>query len=265
MKTQKFHLIILVVLTGILCTPCLGKTQSARPVKLGLVIEPNPALTDIEELYVVIMHPGLEPNRDGLVWKELRAKVEHKLVKAGIRMYSGNVRGWPVSQTPVFIVDIHMSKLEDLQKYVFCVQTSLSRPVHLAKERGRVFRADVWKKGLRMQTISVQNMPATITAVVLEEVETFIPAHRAANPPGRQFPNAKASETGSLTATEKQPKPGAKSAVAEYKYVASKNSKVFHKPDCRWAKRIKPENLVGYNSKEEVIKAGKRPCKVCKP
>jgi len=87
----------------------------------------------------------------------------------------------------------------------------------------------------------------------------------AANPLGKQSSDAGASETDSLTATEKQTKPSAKSAVAGYGYVASKNSKVFHKPGCRWATRIKPENLVGYSSKDEAVKAGKRPCKQCKP
>ncbi len=56
-----------------------------------------------------------------------------------------------------------------------------------------------------------------------------------------------------------------KRAVAEYKYVASKNSEVFHKPQCRWAKKISKRNLVGYNSTDEAVKAGKRPCKLCKP
>src|SRR3989344_5226684 len=35
-------------------------------------------------------------------------------------------------------------------------------------------------------------------------------------------------------------------------YVGSKNSKLYHKPDCKWAKRIKPENLVCYHTEEEV-------------
>ena len=35
-------------------------------------------------------------------------------------------------------------------------------------------------------------------------------------------------------------------------YVGSKNSDKYHKPDCKWAKRIKPENLVCYYSEEEV-------------
>lgn len=51
----------------------------------------------------------------------------------------------------------------------------------------------------------------------------------------------------------------------KYKYVASKNSKVFHYPGCSSAKRIKPENLIGYRSWTEATKAGRRPCKRCKP
>ena len=35
-------------------------------------------------------------------------------------------------------------------------------------------------------------------------------------------------------------------------YVASKNSNIYHKPDCKLAKRIKPENLICFNSEEEL-------------
>ena len=35
-------------------------------------------------------------------------------------------------------------------------------------------------------------------------------------------------------------------------YVASKNSQIYHKPECKWAKRIKPENLICFHSEEEV-------------
>jgi len=36
-------------------------------------------------------------------------------------------------------------------------------------------------------------------------------------------------------------------------YVGSKNSDKYYKPDCKWAKKIKPENLVCYHSEEEVL------------
>lgn len=51
----------------------------------------------------------------------------------------------------------------------------------------------------------------------------------------------------------------------EWKYVATKNSKVFHRPDCKWAKRISPKNLIGFKSREEAIKSGRRPCRSCGP
>jgi len=46
---------------------------------------------------------------------------------------------------------------------------------------------------------------------------------------------------------------------------ASKNSNKYHYPDCRWAQKIKPSNLVKFNSPEMAIKAGYVPCKVCRP
>ena len=59
--------------------------------------------------------------------------------------------------------------------------------------------------------------------------------------------------------------PPATVQTKEWKYVASKNSKVFHRPDCKWAKRISPKNLIGYKSREEAIKSGRRPCGICGP
>jgi methylphosphotriester-DNA--protein-cysteine methyltransferase len=48
-------------------------------------------------------------------------------------------------------------------------------------------------------------------------------------------------------------------------YWASKNSNKYHYPNCRYAQKIKPSNLVKFNSPEQAIKAGYVPCKVCKP
>ena len=51
----------------------------------------------------------------------------------------------------------------------------------------------------------------------------------------------------------------------EWKYVASKKSKVFHRPDCKWVKKISPNNLIGFKSREEAIRSGRRPCRSCGP
>ena len=48
-------------------------------------------------------------------------------------------------------------------------------------------------------------------------------------------------------------------------FVGSKNSDVYHYPDCRYAKNIKSGNRVCFDTPEDAVAAGYRPCKVCKP
>jgi len=48
-------------------------------------------------------------------------------------------------------------------------------------------------------------------------------------------------------------------------YVGSVNSDKYHLPDCRWAGKIKPENEVWFDTKEEAEEQGYIPCKTCKP
>jgi micrococcal nuclease len=59
--------------------------------------------------------------------------------------------------------------------------------------------------------------------------------------------------------------PAPNPAPAQAAYVASAKSQVFHKPDCQWARKIDPKNRQTFATREETIKAGKRPCKMCKP
>jgi len=48
----------------------------------------------------------------------------------------------------------------------------------------------------------------------------------------------------------------------KWKYVASRNSKVFHRPGCKWAKRISSKNLIGFESREEAVRSGRNACKI---
>ena len=52
-----------------------------------------------------------------------------------------------------------------------------------------------------------------------------------------------------------------------YGFVASKNSKVFHKPDCYWAKQISSENLVTFwtykDAKDSWYHGNRVPCHIC--
>jgi len=48
-------------------------------------------------------------------------------------------------------------------------------------------------------------------------------------------------------------------------YVASKNSKTFHKSTCSAARRITEANLLRFDSREAALRSGRRPCKICNP
>jgi len=264
MKTEKYYLILGVV-TGILltCGLCDGQLPGRDEPEPVLIGRPNPTLAGIEKLHVFIVPPDSEPNKDGLVWRELEAKVINKLNEAGIKIMpgiAGNILN--IDELRVYI---DMLKFADSQQYVFRVQASVSREVRLARTSNFSLRADVWKTEPVMQAVSAENMPAKVTNVVLEQVEAFICAYLIANPPDKQPADARTTDTVSQTAQRQQARPAAKPLVAKYNYVASKNSKVFHKPECSSAKRILPKNLVGYNSRDEALKAGRRPCKQCKP
>jgi exonuclease III len=47
--------------------------------------------------------------------------------------------------------------------------------------------------------------------------------------------------------------------------VGSKNSDVYHYPDCRYAKNIKSGNKICFDTPEDAVAAGYHPCKVCNP
>lgn len=52
---------------------------------------------------------------------------------------------------------------------------------------------------------------------------------------------------------------------AENKYIASQQREPFHYAWCQWAQKISPYNKREFSTREEAIKAGHRPCKVCRP
>jgi hypothetical protein len=263
MKTELYYLGLAVVI-GILCVPVLGEVElPPTEVKPLLLTQPEPALAGVRQLYIVILAPDAEPNKDGLNWKDLEAAVESKISQTGIKIAQAiqHERILRSLAIPELRINISMLKIEESQQYIFHIQTSLAKKVYLTKDASRYIKADLWKTDPTMQAISAEGMPAAVTSAVLEQVEAFIHAHLAANPPNKQPSDANDISI----AAKEQVEPVVESTPAEYKYVASKNSKVFHKPECSSAKRIKPENLVGYSTREEAINADKKPCKLCKP
>ena len=249
MWDEKYFLVLAFV--GILCIPVLGREELAQPEDgLFLISKPDIALAGVDKLHVVVLHSCTEPNIDGLNRAELETKVAEKFNDAGVKLIAG-VAG-DILNVQELRICIGILGLEDSQKFVFNIQTSLARAVRLKDEQ---FRAVVWQTNPVMHVASVEEMPVKVTDAVLEQVDFFIHAYKSANPEGKQSAQIRTSQTDSPAVSEQ----------AEQKYVASKGSSVFHKPTCRWAQNISEENLVVYNSRQEAVQAGKRPCKTCNP
>ena len=281
--------LILTVITTIFTVPALAKVEPRLPDEPDAILvgQPHPELAEIEELYVVIKLFDADLGKGGLVGKELEKLVRDRLKNAGItvaeddldkinpdmkkvllrHLKEKDVRNlrWRAANIPELRVDIEMVKLDDLQRCIFRVQTSLARTVALQARPNLYFHADVWKQLSQMHMVPIRNMSAASTKIVLGQVDAFIADYRIANPPDAKNIDANDIATVLPVVTPKQTTPVIKPTTTEYKYIASKNSKVFHKVDCIWANRIKPINLVTYSTREQAIQAGKRPCKQCKP
>jgi micrococcal nuclease len=48
-------------------------------------------------------------------------------------------------------------------------------------------------------------------------------------------------------------------------YWANTKSKKSHRPNCQWARRIKPDHLLKQDDRRQLIKDGYQPCKACRP
>jgi hypothetical protein len=62
-----------------------------------------------------------------------------------------------------------------------------------------------------------------------------------------------------------KPAPAAAPAKATAAIVANKDSKTYHRADCKAAAKIKEANKTSFASAAEADKAGYKACKVCKP
>ena len=230
---------------------------------------PHPALSGIDVLQVVVVPSGDRSISDSAFWDELAGKVEQRFKLAAIKIPDPNQTDPSKKRfdTPEFAVHVDVRHFES-EQMLLAVRTGLARPVYVAMREagskelkpGPMAMAAVWTEASVIIPATSERVCEVISRQTLEQAEAFIAAWVASNwskPKGL---------SGEATTIEKivteQP---AEARPAEYKYVASKNSKIFHSPDCRSVKRISPENLIGYKTRDEAVIAGKRACKLCKP
>lgn len=192
--------------------------------------------------------------------QDIRENIVKQLEQAGIKILPEQLWGTAPGRCRLKVL-IKVYKPSDLKTFIYNLKVYFVQTVALERIPEVKIDAVTWEL-----TWLAHGSKNRLTEAVPKNLkimtDNFIRDYHLANPQEGELSGNSESKVVSITSPQGQIRSG---VAARYKYVSSKNSQVFHRPQCRSVKRIKPENLVGYNSKEEVIQAGKRPCKVCKP
>ncbi len=200
-----------------------------------------------------------DAEKAGLEAKIVQGDAALQLLKAGIKVVDKQ-SGYIPPTIPDLQIRIKAYEISEKQIIVDNIDIFLKQQTALINNPDQKITAVTWRRSLLSHS-RPQQFVEHIREHVKILVSEFIKDYRAAN----QSEAEPADTDEAVTPSPKQPNLTEKTQPVQYKFVASKNSKVFHKPDCTWVSRIKPENLKTYNTRDGAVKAGKRPCKQCKP
>ena len=192
--------------------------------------------------------------------QDIRENIAKQLEQAGIKILPGQLWGTVPGRCRLKVL-IKVYKPSDLDTFIYNLRVYFIQTVALERIPEAKIDAVTWELAWLAHGSKNRLIEAVPNNLKLM-TDNFIRDYRTANSFSGEPSDTNAMNNVSVTAPQGQIRSG---VAGRYKYVSSKNSQVFHNPQCRSAKRIKPENLVGYNSRNELIQAGKRPCKVCEP
>ena len=277
---MKVRIVYLCAFIAAVCGFACGQV----PAEANVVGEPvvNVGLIGVERIYVKVVQDSITE----IKLDQLESRVSAKLAENGLKVVSADIsdvndeqkqkmaevlerRGVSAknlrvysAKVPELIVRVSVLRGEGAGPCVYHIQTSFAREVYLRSQRSSQ-KAEIWRIDVPIVIADANGCEAAIETGALGQVDAFVAEWKRANvqkgPADREGPATDQTPA----ATEKlNDETGQK---VEYEYVASKNSKVFHKSDCRAAARISSENLVGFSNRDEAINSGRRPCKMCNP
>lgn len=223
----------------------------------------NPKQESLKGVQAVTVDIGCSQDgkEAGLAEEDLTGAIKEQLQQAGIKVMPRNLWGKVPGRCRLKAI-VQVYKASDPETFIYNVRLYFIQTAALARSPEITVDATTWEltwlaHGSKERLVKV--IPENLDIMV----EAFIKDYRAANPQPGEPSAADTNDSG--TPSSELPAADKGSDVATGKFVASRSSDVFHKPDCRWAKNISPANLVTYQNKDEAAKDGKRPCKWCKP
>ncbi|MEA3224885.1 MAG: Ada metal-binding domain-containing protein [Planctomycetota bacterium] len=219
------------------------------------------ALRNVESITV---HAGCceQARKAGLNEEDIRGSIQKQIEDAGIEVMPRQV--WATLPGRCrFNATVTIYKPTDLETLVYSLKVDFVQTVTLERQPETKVDAITWQRtwfahGTRKRL--AEAVPHNLKVLTA----SFIRDYRQANP--KENRSSGAGDTNNFSpASPGQTKSAPGSVSGRHGYIGSRSSDVFHKPDCHLAKNISPENLVSYRTRDDAIKAAKRPCKSCKP
>lgn len=217
----------------------------------------NSLLKNINTCKVSISVEGVSLLEYKDLWNRLEKDVVNRLKEGGLQAVSWRKNpgksGYGVSE---YKVSISKHQAELPERTIYQIETAVTVDIVADAKTKRHIRIQGWSRGGTTQTKQVHNMPSAVSGLIFEHTDDFIK-------------DCKRLNTSVKPAEPNQPEQKNQKQVNSEEnvnyFMASKFSKVFHKPGCMWAERIKEENIVKYKTRQQALDDGKRPCKRCKP
>jgi len=216
------------------------------------------SLRDVKEMNVDVIC-SQEVKETNLNQQDIRRRIVKQLKQTDIKILPEQLWAAAPGRCRLKIL-IKVYKPTSLETFVYNLKVYFVQTVTLQRIPEIKVDAVTWELSWLAHG-SKDRLTEVIPANLKIMTDNFIRDYQLANPKSAELPVNSDS-----TVSVEPPRGQIRSDIAvAYRYVSSKNSQVFHSPQCRSVKRIKPENLVGYVSRDEAVQAGKRPCKVCRP
>jgi hypothetical protein len=281
------HLLASFIVFSLFSIPALAEQE---PTSLLLpqspyISNPNPALADVNRLYITvnselrIYKPPHFPQIEQQVEKQIRTAFKDsdiniietavdenspigKVAKRRLDYVSG--LRWRPGGVPEFRISIEFLNIPEANQYVYHLQSSFLKRSQLEDGPKANMISEVWKDEPVMRLVAAKDLTEAVLADVNMQARGFIGSWSVARAADKQSDVNQPRQQLRKVTVEKDTKPAKQQAV-EAAFVASKNSQVFHKASCPSAKRISPNNLVSYATRDEAIAAGKKPCERCNP
>ena len=238
-----------------------GAAEEVLEPDYDLLVSAADALADVEELGVVLVTQDTPQVEQLVDANALRTQVEKILEEAGLEC----LKSEQVGTRPKFVVHVEGVGLPECGKYVYRVQVALHRLMPLTRQRNRLIRTEAWQVRPVMKAVPQSEAGEAIVEQVLMQTRAFVGKWEAARELLQRIGTGGRISDGLPAASPARAGPHDLHEVSGSPFVASRSSEVFHRADCRWARNISESNLVGYATREHAVRAGKRPCKSCKP